>query len=600
MASTPLEIIFKGRDDGTVSTIGRIQGALGGIATFAAGNLLASGIQSAVSGLWGLASTAVESYGATERLKSSLEELIKQEVKQTQPVDQWAEGLVGASQKAQDMLKWVQKLAITSPFDKAGVANILLGAKAYGFTSDMAQRLTKDIIDYTAATGRGTAEGDSMIRALGQMSNKGKVSAEELNQLTEAGFNANDILKRMGYTLDDVSNGLVPANDFIQMVAKSIEEDFGGAAARQSESWSGIINSLGDLKNLGLEGLFKGTLQAIQPFFNEFVNFFSDDSTLAAIEAWGNEIGARVYLLLNDIIPKVKAWGGQMYSEITAAFESGGWTGVGSLIAGKLMAAWPVIQATLSGWAASFWNWLQEAASSGTGESTLTNLVNTLNAWLVTGWSNISSTLTQWRDRFYDWMVGPGGVIEKTGETMQQFAYSVLAWAQGDGQAALQDLGKSLGTMLVDGFAGALETGQMTAKLIAAFTKSLGEAMPIITASLGEVIGNVAKGAITSIFGEGEWANYYGDLVKEGAPKVLQAQLAPYGLTGLTSGAGDTSANNQNTLAPGTSTPPTTNITIQADMTIDGQQVAVAVTPRVSSQLGQQIRLTNRAGGIQP
>lgn len=597
MASTPLEIIFKGRDDGTLGTIGRIQSALGGIATFAIGDLLASGIKSAVAGLGQMASSALDSYASNERLSASLEELVKQEIKQTTPVDQWSSALVGASQKSQELLRWTQQLALKSPFDQQGVSSIFLGAKAYGFTSDMAQRLTKDIIDYTSATGRGTAEGDSMTRALGQMSAKGKVSAEELNQLTEAGFNANAVLNRMGYTLDDVSNGLVPANDFIQMTAQSIEEDFGGAAERQAGSMSGLLNSLEDLKNIGLREFFTGTFQAIQPYLQEFTDYFANEETLNQIKAWGNQIGLQVYLALGNIVPQVK----QLAGELGAAFESGGLAEVGSLIAGKLMAAWPVIQATLSGWAASFWNWLQEAASSGTGESTLTNLVNTLNAWLVTGWSNISSTLTQWRDRFYDWMVGPGGVIEKTGETMQQFAYSVLAWAQGDGQAALQDLGKSLGTMLVDGFAGALETGQMTAKLIAAFTKSLGEAMPIITASLGEVIGNVAKGAITSIFGEGAWANYYGDLVKEGAPKVLQAQLAPYGLTGLTSGAGDTSANNQNnTLAPGTSTPPTTNITIQADMIIDGQQVAVAVTPRVSSQLGQQIRLTNRAGGIQP
>lgn len=217
-----------------------------------------------------------------------------------------ADAMTQAGPKAQELLKWIQLLAIQSPFTQEGIANAFQTAMAYGFTVKEAKRLTEAEVDYAAATGKSVETTNMIALALGQMQAKGKVSGQEIIQLTNAGVGVNKILENMGFTLDDVSKGLVDSDKFIEAVISDMEI-FRGSAKQQSETFAGLFSSLEDLKSIGLREFFTGTFQAIQPYLADFVSFLTDAAlTSGGIRSIGDAIGKSVGKALTTIFGLVK------------------------------------------------------------------------------------------------------------------------------------------------------------------------------------------------------------------------------------------------------------------------------------------------------
>lgn len=229
-----------------------------------------------------------------------------------------SDAMTQAGPRAQELLKWIQLLAIQSPFSQEGVANAFRTALAYGFTTEQAQRLTKAELDFASATGKGEEVTNQIALALGQMQAKGKVSGQEIIQLTNAGVGVNKILGDMGFTLDDVSNGLVSADDFIEAVIKDMEV-FSGAGKEQSNTFAGLGASLGDLKDIGLREFFTGTFNAIQPYLAQFVGFLTKAALeTGSIRKLGNALGQYVAGALKNIgkfIATIKAGGLAVFSK---------------------------------------------------------------------------------------------------------------------------------------------------------------------------------------------------------------------------------------------------------------------------------------------
>lgn len=262
-----------------------ISGLLGGIATTA----LAVGT-AAAAGFVVLGKHALDATQEWERLGLSMESLVARELRAVDSTLDMSAALQQAGGRTQELLGWIQQLAIQSPFDVQGVATAFRTALAYGFVSDEAQRLTQNMIDFAAATGQPVHVMDQMSLALGQIRAKGRLAGQEILQLVNAGVPVNDILTEMGFTLDDVSKGLVKADDFLAAFSKTMEEDFGGAAKRQTQSWAGLLNSLGDIKKIGLRELFKDTFDVLQPLVAKFADWLQGDG-LVMLQQWGEELG---------------------------------------------------------------------------------------------------------------------------------------------------------------------------------------------------------------------------------------------------------------------------------------------------------------------
>lgn len=78
-------------------------------------------------------------------------------------------------------------------------------------------------------------------RALGQMAALGKLSAEELNQLSEVGINARGILSdAFGMSVEELQKAKVPIDEVIQAIWDGLEGKVGGASKNAMDAWKGV------------------------------------------------------------------------------------------------------------------------------------------------------------------------------------------------------------------------------------------------------------------------------------------------------------------------------------------------------------------------
>lgn len=159
--------------------------------------------------------------------------------------------MLGSAEAARDMLDELASFAAHTPFELSGLTTATQQLLAYGFTAEDVIPMLTAVGDATAALGTGQAGIESVTRALGQMQTRGKVSAEEMLQLTEAGIPAWEYLARAIGTdtagaMEAVSDGAVSASEGIQAIVSGMENDFGGMMEKQSTTVAGLMSNLAD------------------------------------------------------------------------------------------------------------------------------------------------------------------------------------------------------------------------------------------------------------------------------------------------------------------------------------------------------------------
>lgn len=236
-----------------------------------------------------LATETLDAYGSYEALSLSIQSLVARELKHADATLGMADAMAQAGPRAEELLNWIQQLAIKSPFDMEGVAVAFKTAQAYGFTANEAQVLTQAMIDFTTATGQGSDVMGRVAYALGQIRNTGKVLTQDLRQLMNAGVDVGYILKQMGYTLEDVKSGIVSSDAFLKQFVTTMQDDFGGAAAASSTTLRGLINTLGDIKKIGLRELFGPAIEAALPYLAAFAEKLQ--SLMPLVSYFGELIG---------------------------------------------------------------------------------------------------------------------------------------------------------------------------------------------------------------------------------------------------------------------------------------------------------------------
>ena len=159
--------------------------------------------------------------------------------------------MLGSSEAALDMMEELADFAAHTPFELSGLQTATRQLLAYGFTAEDVIPMLTAVGDATAALGTGQAGIESVTRALGQMQTRGKVSAEEMLQLTEAGIPAWEYLARAIGTdtagaMDAVTKGAVSASEGIDAIVSGMENDFGGMMEEQSKTVEGLFSNLSD------------------------------------------------------------------------------------------------------------------------------------------------------------------------------------------------------------------------------------------------------------------------------------------------------------------------------------------------------------------
>ncbi len=298
MADHKLRLIIEGVDNAS-GPIGNVNRALGNMAQIAGGIGIAGAINSISTSVLNMGRAAVDSFAQYERLSMSLNSLAAREALQSGQAATMGQALAQTTTKAKELTDWIQKLALESPFSADDVSSAFRLSMAYGFTTAEAQRMTRAMLDFAAGSGASSYAMDRVALAMGQIQARGKLSAQELNQLSEAGVNAREIIAdAMGVSTAEVmaltEKGLIPASTALNALVQSFERDFAGAAKAQAGSVSGLIESFGDIGSMTGRNLMGGIIQAFQPVAAEMVAVFSAPEFQAGVTALGAAMGAQV------------------------------------------------------------------------------------------------------------------------------------------------------------------------------------------------------------------------------------------------------------------------------------------------------------------
>ncbi len=257
--------------------------------------------------------TAIDKYGSKiAELEGKQGKLVSVTQKVVEGQLSMNEALAQAGPKAAELIGWVEKLAILSPFKSEDIAASLQQAMNFQFSSEMAKRLTQDLVDMAAATGK---TGDSMrliSYAMGQINLSDKLLMQDLRQLINAGVDVETVLNKMGFSLSDVGEKAINSKKFIEVLLTTLEEDFGGAAARSATSLTGLLTSLDEIKDISLRELFSGALDALKPLLAGLVELATSGDFRARLRGIGEGIGDGIRTAIGWIQQGI-AWVGRLW-----------------------------------------------------------------------------------------------------------------------------------------------------------------------------------------------------------------------------------------------------------------------------------------------
>lgn len=159
--------------------------------------------------------------------------------------------LLKDGEKAKSFLSELEKFAASTPFELPGVLDASKRLLAFGFSAEQVIPILTAVGDSAAALGIGEEGIQRLTLAIGQMQAKGKVSAEEMLQLAEAGVPvwemlANKIGTDIPTAMDKASKGQISAAEGIQAVISGMNSKFGGMMEQQAQTVNGIMSNIQD------------------------------------------------------------------------------------------------------------------------------------------------------------------------------------------------------------------------------------------------------------------------------------------------------------------------------------------------------------------
>lgn len=217
--------------------------------------------------------------------------------------------MLGSATKAQAFLKKLQDFANTTPFEFEDVTGAAQKFLSMGFAAKDVIPMLTAVGDAVAAMGGSAENIDAVTTALSQMQVKGKVSGEEMMQLSEQGIPALQILAdSFGVSTQKmtkmISNGQVMSDRAIPAIIKGLEhgtksvKGFGGMMQAQSQTMAGKWSTFMDTLKSGLGNLAVNLLpmakKAVDVASGAFQNFFAGLQGKGKLKGFSgtlNEIG---------------------------------------------------------------------------------------------------------------------------------------------------------------------------------------------------------------------------------------------------------------------------------------------------------------------
>lgn len=253
--------------------------------------------------------------------------------------------MLGDGKKASRFLDQLQAFAAKTPFEFQDVVRGSQRLLAMGFAAKSVIPTMTAIGDSVAAIGGSAQEIDQTTRALGQIQAKGRLMAEEMMQLNEAGtFSWRDLAREIGTSVPKamqmVTKGQVKADKAIRAFTDNAKRRFKGMMDKQSQSLLGLWSTFKDVFSQ-----ISGSIMA--PFFDlakkglEGVNKPLSDLAKRMSNAKGTR--AKFEILLDFAQDTARSLGSKVQSAVSSAVASIDWNaawnraqGIGEGLAARL------------------------------------------------------------------------------------------------------------------------------------------------------------------------------------------------------------------------------------------------------------------------
>lgn len=296
--------------------------------------------------------------------------------------------MTGSAEVAGNLLKDLRAFAATTPFEFKDLLEATRRMVALGFSAKDTIPIMRTLGDAVAAMGGGSELINRVTLALGQMQQKGRVTAEEMRQLTETGVVGWQALAdKLGVTIPEAmklaERGMISASTGIAALLEAMQKKFGGAMQEMQETatarWSNIKDRLFDtLARLGeaLLPVAKTILDAIGPALDFLAGLAEKFGALPA----PIQFVVVALLGLAAAIGPLLALIGAMASGFSAVVGVLGSAG----LAGALAFLLPVLKAIVIAWAA--WTaakWLAEFPLVRKILDAISGAVETLIGWIM-------------------------------------------------------------------------------------------------------------------------------------------------------------------------------------------------------------------------
>ena len=276
--------------------------------------------------------------------------------------------LLKDGEKAKSFLSELEKFAASTPFELPGVLDASKRLLAFGFSAEQVIPILTAVGDSAAALGIGEEGIQRLTLAIGQMQAKGKVSAEEMLQLAEAGVPAWEMLANKIGTdiptaMDKASKGQISAAEGIQAVISGMNSKFGGMMEQQSQTVNGIMSNIQDsvtqtmvvigdelIEAFDIKAALKGAQDAIGEFADK-VKTMGLSNAIRDLPVWfTGSMAVIAGAIMGVAIPAIVALVGTLYTlGVGAGIISAPFIAAGAVIGGVAYAIfenwdWLVIQ----------------------------------------------------------------------------------------------------------------------------------------------------------------------------------------------------------------------------------------------------------------
>ena len=223
---------------------------------------------------------------------------------------------LGSKKKADKFMADVKNFAVETPFETQDVVKNSQKMLAMGWNRKDILTDMNRIGNVSAATGTGAEGIERVTTALGQMKMKGKVSAEEMLQLTEANVKAWDyVAKGQGVSVaqaqDMVTKGLIPVDDAIDSILKGMDEFDGMMDKTANRTASGLKSQLADTFQIGFvekwgRGLQTGAIKGMSKLLDYL------DKMSPKMDKWGDVLEDIGEDLSTGLVSKLESAGNKL------------------------------------------------------------------------------------------------------------------------------------------------------------------------------------------------------------------------------------------------------------------------------------------------